>query len=149
MQTRIIRIFNTYGPRMRLNDGRVVPNFVHQILNGNPITLYGDGEQTRSFCFVDDLVEGIVRVLNSDDHMPFNLGNPAELSMRELAETMCSMADVELEITYAPLPVDDPKRRQPDISRAKEKLGWEPKTSIQQGMKKTFEYYRALTGRTS
>jgi len=149
MQTRIIRIFNTYGPRMRLNDGRVVPNFVHQILNGNPITLYGDGEQTRSFCFVDDLVEGIVRVLNSDDHMPFNLGNPSELSMRELAETMCSMADVELEITYAPLPVDDPKRRQPDISRAKEKLGWEPKTSIQQGMKKTFEYYRALTGRTS
>jgi dTDP-glucose 4,6-dehydratase len=149
METRIIRIFNTYGPRMRLNDGRVVPNFVHQILNGQPITLYGDGEQTRSFCFVRDLVDAIVLVLNSDDPMPFNLGNPAELSMRELAKTMCAMANADLEITYGPLPVDDPKRRQPDISRAKAELGWEPKVSIQEGMKETFDYYRALTAEKS
>ncbi len=149
METRIIRIFNTYGPRMRLNDGRVVPNFVHQILNGQPITLYGDGEQTRSFCFVRDLVDAIVLVLNSDDPMPFNLGNPFELSMRELAKTMCAMANADLEITYGPLPIDDPKSRQPDISRAKAKLGWEPKVSIQEGMKETFEYYRALTAEKS
>ncbi len=142
VDTRIIRIFNTYGPRMRLNDGRVVPNFIYQLLTNNPITIYGDGEQTRSFCYVDDLIEAIVRVLNQDEISPFNLGNPVEISMLELANTMARFAGTECRFEYKPLPVDDPKRRQPDISRAKEVLGWKPKVSLEEGMRGTFSYFK-------
>ncbi|MBR56889.1 MAG: NAD-dependent dehydratase [Myxococcales bacterium] len=142
VDTRIIRIFNTYGPRMRLNDGRVVPNFIYQLLTGNPISIYGDGEQTRSFCYVADLVEAIVRVVNQDEIDPFNLGNPVEISMLELAQTMAKMAGTECQFVYKDLPVDDPKRRQPDISRAKEVLGWVPGVSLEEGMRETFAYFK-------
>jgi nucleoside-diphosphate-sugar epimerase len=141
---RIIRIFNTYGPRMQINDGRVVPNFVNQALKGEPLTIYGDGSQTRSFCYVDDLVEGIVRCAASDKTRAtvINLGNPEEHSIREFAEIVCRIADVPLQIKAMPLPPDDPTRRCPDISRAKELLGWEPRVSLEDGLRQTITYFR-------
>ena len=140
--TRIVRIFNTYGPRMRLGDGRVVPNFITQALRGEALTVYGDGSQTRSFCFVDDLVEGIVRLLRSDCAQPVNLGNPHELSVREFAETIIRLTGSASPIAFEPLPVDDPKVRQPDVSVARRTLDWEPRVSLEDGLSKTIAYFR-------
>lgn len=140
--TRIVRIFNTYGPRMRLGDGRVVPNFITQALRGEALTVYGDGSQTRSFCFVDDLVEGIVRLLCSDCAQPVNLGNPHELSVREFAETIIRLTGSSSPIAFEPLPVDDPKVRQPDVSTARRILDWEPCVSLEDGLSKTIAYFQ-------
>ncbi len=140
--TRIVRIFNTYGPRMRLRDGRVVPNFITQALRGEELTVYGDGSQTRSFCFVDDLVEGIVRLLRSDRTQPVNLGNPHELSVREFAETIIRLIRSPSTIAFKPLPVDDPKVRQPDVSVARRILEWEPRVSLEDGLRKTIAYFQ-------
>lgn len=140
--TRIVRIFNTYGPRMRLGDGRVVPNFITQALRGEALTVYGAGSQTRSFCFVDDLVEGIVRLLRSDCTQPVNLGNPHELSVREFAETIIRLTGSASPIVFQPLPVDDPKVRQPDVSAARQILEWEPNVSLEDGLRKTIAYFR-------
>jgi dTDP-glucose 4,6-dehydratase len=142
VETRIVRIFNTHGPRMRLNDGRVVPNFISQALKGEPLTVYGDGSQTRSFCFVSDLVEGIVRLLRSDYRLPVNLGNPIEVSIREFADRIKALTGSRSEIAFRPLPVDDPKVRQPDITRARQLLGWEPRVSLEDGLRRTIEYFR-------
>ncbi len=144
IETRIIRIFNTYGPRMRLNDGRALPAFIGQALRGEDLTVFGDGSQTRSFCFVDDLVEGIYRLLLSDYHMPMNIGNPDEITIREFAEEIIKLTGTSQKIIYKPLPQDDPKQRQPDITRAKKILGWEPKISRAEGLKTTLEYFRNL-----
>jgi dTDP-glucose 4,6-dehydratase len=145
VETRIVRIFNTHGPRMRLNDGRVVPNFIAQALRGEPITVYGDGSQTRSFCYVSDLVEGIVRLLRSDySHGPVNLGNPTEVTILQFADRIKTLTGSKSEIVFRPLPVDDPKVRQPDIGRARKILGWEPKVGLDDGLRKTIEYF---TGR--
>ncbi len=144
--TRIVRIFNTYGPRMRLGDGRVVPNFITQALRGEALTVYGDGSQTRSFCFVDDLVEGIVRLLRSDCAQPVNLGNPHELSVREFAETIIRLTGSSSPITFEPLPVDDPKVRQPDVSFARQLLDWEPRVSLEDGLSKTIAYFQEKLG---
>ena len=140
--TRIVRIFNTYGPRMRLGDGRVVPNFITQALRGEALTVYGDGSQTRSFCFVDDLVEGIVRLLRSDCVHPVNLGNPHELSVREFAETIIRLTGSASPIAFQPLPVDDPKVRQPDVSAARQILAWEPRIALEDGLSKTIAYFQ-------
>ena len=140
--TRIVRIFNTYGPRMRLGDGRVVPNFITQALRGEALTVYGDGSQTRSFCFVDDLVEGIVRLLRSDCTQPVNLGNPHELSVREFAETIIRLTGSSSPIAFKPLPVDDPKVRQPDVNAARQILDWEPCVSLEDGLSKTIAYFQ-------
>ncbi len=140
--TRIIRIFNTYGPRMRLRDGRVVPNFIGQALRGEDLTVYGDGSQTRSFCYVDDLVEGVVRLLRSDRNEPVNVGHPHELSVLKFAETILRLSDSPSKIVFQPLPVDDPKVRQPDISVARHILGWEPQVSLEDGLDKTIAYFR-------
>jgi dTDP-glucose 4,6-dehydratase len=142
VETRIVRIFNTHGPRMRLNDGRVVPNFISQALRGEPLTVYGDGSQTRSFCFVSDLVEGIVRLLRSDYRFPVNLGNPIEVSIREFADRIKALTASRSEIAFRPLPVDDPKVRQPDITRARQLLGWEPRVSLEDGLRRTIDYFR-------
>jgi len=142
VETRIVRIFNTHGPRMRLNDGRVVPNFISQALKGEPLTVYGDGSQTRSFCFVSDLVEGIVRLLRSDYRFPVNLGNPIEVSIREFADRIKALTASRSEIAFRPLPVDDPKVRQPDIARARQLLGWEPRVSLEDGLRRTIDYFR-------
>jgi len=140
---RIARIFNTYGPRMAENDGRVVSNFIVQALRGQELTLYGSGEQTRSFCYVDDLVDGLVRLMNSDDrHDPVNLGNPVEFTIRELAEQVIELVGGETRMTFRPLPQDDPTRRQPDITRAREWLGWEPRTQLAEGLVRTVAYFR-------
>jgi dTDP-glucose 4,6-dehydratase len=144
VETRIIRIFNTYGPRMRLNDGRALPAFIGQVLRGEDLTIFGDGSQTRSFCFVDALVEGIYRLLMSDYHMPVNIGNPDEITLKEFAEEIIGLTGTKQKIVYRPLPVDDPKQRQPDISRAKELLGWEPKISRKVGLKITYDYFKSL-----
>ena len=144
VETRIIRIFNTYGPRMRLNDGRALPAFIGQALRGEDLTVFGDGSQTRSFCFVDDLVEGIYRLLMSDYDLPVNIGNPSEISLKEFAEEIISLTGTTQKIVYKPLPVDDPKQRQPDITKAKTILGWEPKVSRSQGLKVTYEYFKNL-----
>ena len=144
--TRIVRIFNTYGPRMRLGDGRVVPNFITQALRGEALTVYGDGSQTRSFCFVGDLVEGIVRLLRSDCAQPVNLGNPHELSVREFAETIIRLTGSSSPITFEPLPVDDPKVRQPDVSFARQLLDWEPRVSLEDGLSKTIAYFQEKLG---
>ncbi|MGZ5245532.1 MAG: UDP-glucuronic acid decarboxylase family protein [Flavitalea sp.] len=144
VETRIVRIFNTYGPRMRLNDGRALPAFIGQALRGEDLTVFGDGSQTRSFCYVDDLVEGIYRLLMSDYSMPVNVGNPNEISLKDFAEEIISLTGTTQKIIYKPLPVDDPKQRQPDITRAKEILGWEPKIDRQEGLKRTYEYFRNL-----
>lgn len=144
VDTRIIRIFNTYGPRMRLDDGRVLPNFMGQALRGEPLTVYGDGSQTRSFCYVDDLVEGIWRLLKVDHHDPVNLGNPAEITILEFAEEIMKLVGEKCEIIYRPLPADDPKVRKPDISKAKALLGWEPKVDRGDGLARTLKYFQSL-----
>ena len=142
VNTAIIRIFNTYGPRMRANDGRVVPNFVLQALRGEPITIYGDGSQTRSFCYYSDLVEGIARTLASDLHDPVNLGNPEEVSMRQLAETVLELTGGSSPLQFQPLPSDDPTRRCPDIGRARTHLGWAPTVSLRRGLTDTIDWFR-------
>lgn len=141
LNTRIVRIFNTYGPRMRLNDGRVVPNFIYQALNKKPLTVYGKGTQTRSFCYISDLVEGIYKLLFSKIHTPVNLGNPTELSINEFAKVILKLTGSKSKITYKPLPQDDPKQRCPDITIAKQKLKWSPKVPLEEGLKKTIEYF--------
>lgn len=142
LETRIVRIFNTYGPRMRLDDGRVLPAFVSQALRGEDLTVFGDGSQTRSFCYVDDLVEGIYRLLLSDYAFPVNIGNPAEITINEFAEEIIRLTGTDQKITYKPLPQDDPKQRRPDISVAREVLGWEPKYSRAEGLQPTLEYFK-------
>ena len=144
LDTRIVRIFNTYGPRMRPNDGRVVPAFVQQALNGEALTVFGDGGQTRSFCYVADLVDGIWRLLNSEHSEPVNIGNPAEMTILEFAQTILDLIESESELAYHPLPVDDPKTRQPDITLARAVLGWEPHISLSEGLETTINYFRAL-----
>ena len=144
LETRIVRIFNTYGPRMRLNDGRALPAFIGQALRGEDLTVFGDGSQTRSFCYVDDLVEGIYRLLLSDYHSPVNVGNPSEITLKQFAEEVIALTGTKQKIVYKPLPVDDPKQRRPDITRAKEILNWEPKVERKEGLKKTYEYFRSL-----
>lgn len=145
LETRIIRIFNTYGPRMRLNDGRVLPAFIGQALRGEDLTVFGDGSQTRSFCYVDDLVEGIVRLLKSDYAEPVNVGNPDEITIGDFAEEIIALTGTTQKVIYTDLPVNDPKQRQPDITRAKNILGWEPKVSRQEGLKITYDYFKSLS----
>ena len=142
VETRIVRIFNTYGPRMRLNDGRVLPAFIGQALRGEDLTVFGDGSQTRSFCYVDDLVEGIFRLLMSDHSYPVNIGNPDEITIGEFAEEIIRLTGTDQKVVYKPLPTDDPKQRKPDISKAKEILGWEPKYSRAEGLKPTYEFFK-------
>ena len=142
VETRIIRIFNTYGPRMRLDDGRALPTFMSQALRGEDITVYGDGSQTRSFCYVDDLVDGIYRLLLSDYHKPVNIGNPSEITLLQFAEEVLALTGSKSKIVYEPLPQDDPKQRQPNITKAKEILGWEPKVDRHEGLKRTLEYFK-------
>jgi dTDP-glucose 4,6-dehydratase len=144
VDTRIIRIFNTYGPRMRLNDGRALPAFIGQALRGEDMTVFGDGSQTRSFCYVADLVEGIYRLLMSDYTQPVNIGNPNEISLKDFAEEVLKLTGSGVKIIYKPLPVDDPKQRQPDITKAKTLLGWEPKVERAEGLKMTYDYFKAL-----
>lgn len=144
VDTRIVRIFNTYGPRMRLNDGRVLPAFIGQALRGEDLTVFGDGSQTRSFCYVDDEVEGIFRLLMSDYHLPVNIGNPDEITIREFAEEIVKLTGTKQKIIYQPLPKDDPQQRQPDITKARQILGWEPKVSRAEGLKITYEYFKSL-----
>lgn len=144
VDTRIVRIFNTYGPRMRLNDGRVLPAFIGQALRGEDLTVFGDGSQTRSFCYVDDEVEGIFRLLMSDYHLPVNIGNPDEITIREFAEEIVKLTGTKQKIIYQPLPKDDPKQRQPNITKARQLLGWEPKVSRAEGLKITYEYFKSL-----
>lgn len=144
LNTRIVRIFNTYGPRMRLNDGRALPAFIGQALRGEDLTVFGDGSQTRSFCFVNDLIEGIYRLLMSDYTSPMNIGNPDEISLKEFAEEVLLLTGNNVKIIYKPLPVDDPKQRQPDITKAKKILGWEPKVSRNEGLKITYNYFKNL-----
>lgn len=141
-KTRIIRIFNTYGPRMRTNDGRVVPNFCIQAIAGQDLTVYGDGSQTRSFCYVDDLVEGIFRAFATDHSDPTNLGNPTELSILEFAQRIIKLSGADVKVCYKPLPQDDPKTRRPDISKAGKLLGWEPRVGLSEGLARTFEYFK-------
>jgi dTDP-glucose 4,6-dehydratase len=145
VDTKIVRIFNTYGPRMRLNDGRVLPAFIGQALRGEDLTIFGDGSQTRSFCYVDDLVEGIYRLLLSDYHQPVNIGNPSEITISQFAEEIIKLTGTNQKVIYKDLPVDDPKQRQPDITRAREILGWEPKVSREEGLKITYDYFRSLS----
>ncbi len=142
VDTRIVRIFNTYGPRMRLNDGRALPNFVYQGLTGQPITVYGDGGQTRSFCYVSDLIEGIYRLMNSDEHEPVNIGNPQEITILDFAERIRGLLGRDVPIVFKPLPQDDPKQRCPDISKAKRLLGWQPKVNLDEGLRLTLEFFR-------
>ena len=144
LETRIVRIFNTYGPRMRLNDGRALPAFIGQALRGEDLTVFGDGSQTRSFCYVDDLVEGIVRLLKIDYHLPVNIGNPDEISLKDFAEEIIALTGTKQKIVYKPLPMDDPKQRKPDITRAKALLNWEPKVSRRDGLAKTYDYFKVL-----
>ncbi len=145
VETRIVRIFNTYGPRMRLNDGRVLPAFIGQALRGEDLTIFGDGSQTRSFCYVDDLVEGIVRLLNSNCSSPVNIGNPDEISIKDFAEEIIGLTATTQKIVYKELPIDDPKQRQPDISKAKKILNWEPKINRNEGLKMTYAYFKELS----
>jgi dTDP-glucose 4,6-dehydratase len=145
LETRIIRIFNTYGPRMRLNDGRVLPAFIGQALRGEDLTIFGDGSQTRSFCYVDDLVEGIYRLLMSDYVNPVNIGNPSEITIGDFAEEIIKLTGTKQKVVYHDLPQDDPKQRQPDISVAKKVLGWEPKVDRAEGLKRTYAYFKSLS----
>ncbi len=147
LETRIVRIFNTYGPRMRLDDGRALPAFMSQALNNEDITVFGDGSQTRSFCYVSDLVDGIYRLLLSDYHLPVNIGNPQEISLLDFAEEIIKLTGTKSKIIYQPLPKDDPKQRQPDITKAKEILGWQPKIDRSEGLKITLEYFRDELGK--
>lgn len=145
VETRIVRIFNTYGPRMRLNDGRVLPAFIGQALRGEDLTVFGDGSQTRSFCYVDDLVEGIYRLLHSDYAYPVNVGNPDEITIADFAEEIIKLTGTNQKVIYKDLPVDDPKQRRPDITKAREILGWEPKVSRNEGLKITYDYFKNLS----
>lgn len=145
VETRIVRIFNTYGPRMRLNDGRVLPAFIGQALRGEDLTVFGDGSQTRSFCYVDDLVNGIIKLLESDYSEPVNIGNPSEITISQFAEEIISLTGTEQKVIYKDLPVDDPKQRKPDIKKAKELLNWMPKVDRSEGLKLTYEYFKSLT----
>ncbi|HWC54913.1 MAG TPA: UDP-glucuronic acid decarboxylase family protein [Chitinophagaceae bacterium] len=144
LDTRIVRIFNTYGPRMRLNDGRALPAFIGQALRGEDLTVFGDGSQTRSFCYVDDLIDGIYRLLLSDYYLPVNIGNPDEISLLDFAHEILELTGNKVKIIFKPLPEDDPKQREPDISKAKEKLGWEPKVNRKEGLKITYDYFQSL-----
>ena len=144
VRTNIARIFNTYGPRMALKDGRVVPAFLDQALQGQPLTIFGDGTQTRSFCYVSDMVDGLVRLASSDERYPVNLGNPVELTILEFAERIRELMGAELPIVFEPLPQDDPQKRRPDITKAKRLLGWEPKVNLEDGLRETVEYFKAL-----
>ena len=143
VRTNIARIFNTYGPRMALKDGRVVPAFLDQALQGQPLTIFGDGTQTRSFCYVSDMVDGLVRLASSEERLPVNLGNPVELTILEFAERIRLLMDAELPIVFEPLPQDDPQKRRPDITKAKRLLGWEPKVNLEDGLRETVEYFKA------
>jgi len=142
VSTHIVRIFNTYGPRMRLDDGRVLPNFVGQALRGEPLTIYGEGQQTRSFCYVTDLVDGIYKLLMSDYHLPVNVGNPAEITIRQFADEILRLTGSKSQIVFRPMPPDDPKQRKPDITLARTLLGWEPKVDREEGLKRTLEYFK-------
>jgi dTDP-glucose 4,6-dehydratase len=144
LETRIVRIFNTYGPRMRLNDGRALPAFIGQVLRGEDLTVFGDGSQTRSFCYVSDLVEGIYRLLLSNYTQPLNIGNPDEISLNDFAEEIIQLSGTDKKIIYKPLPTDDPKQRQPDITKAKEVLGWQPTIGRKEGLKITYDYFKSL-----
>ena len=146
VDTKIVRIFNTYGPRMRLRDGRAVPNFIAQALRGDDVTVYGRGDQTRSFCYISDLVEGVIALAESDVNEPVNLGNPAEMSILEIARAIVAATGSPSRIVHRPLPVDDPKVRQPDITRARNLLGWEPRVSLEEGLDATIDYFRAKLG---
>jgi len=150
VKIKVVRIFNTYGPRMHPNDGRVVSNFIIQALQNKPITVYGDGSQTRSFCYIDDLIEGMIRMMATDDSFtgPLNLGNPQEITILELAEKVIDLTNSKSEIVFKPLPDNDPRRRRPDISLAKEKLNWEPQVPLEEGLKKTIEYFDNLLKET-
>lgn len=145
LDTRIIRIFNTYGPRMRLNDGRVLPAFIGQALRGEDLTIFGDGSQTRSFCYVDDLVEGIYRLLHVDYHLPVNVGNPDEISIADFAQEIIKLTGTNQKVIFEDLPVNDPKQRQPDITKARKILNWEPQIDRSEGLKRTYEYFKSLT----
>lgn len=145
LETRIVRIFNTYGSRMRLNDGRVIPAFMGQALRGEDLTIFGDGNQTRSFCYIDDQIEGIFRLLMSDYHLPVNIGNPDEITINEFAQEIIQLTGIKQKIVYKTLPENDPMQRQPDISLAKKILNWEPKTPRSEGLKKTFDYFKTLS----
>ena len=147
VETRIVRIFNTYGPRMRLNDGRVVPNFIKQALNGEALTVYGEGNQTRSFCYVSDLVDGIYRLLLSDEPLPTNIGNPSEMTILQFAERINALTDNPGGIVYKPLPKDDPQQRRPDITKARRILGWEPKVGLDEGLEETIGYFAGRVGK--
>jgi dTDP-glucose 4,6-dehydratase len=142
VNTRIVRIFNTYGPRMRLNDGRALPNFLYQALTGEPITVYGNGKQTRSFCYMSDLIEGIFRLFESNEHEPTNIGNPQEITILEFAERVRALVGTDAPIIFEPLPQDDPKQRCPDISKARRILHWEPKVNLEDGLRRTYDYFR-------
>ena len=144
VKIRVARIFNTYGPRMQEDDGRVVSNFIVQALRGEPITIYGNGEQTRSFCYVDDLVAGLIALMESDKTGPFNLGNPSEFTVKQLAELVIELTGAKSKIVHEPLPADDPKQRRPDITLAKKHHGWEPKTPLREGLKKTIDWFRTI-----
>jgi len=148
VDTRIVRIFNTYGPRMRLNDGRALPNFLYQALTGKPITVYGSGKQTRSFCYVADLVEGLLKLLESDEHEPTNIGNPQEITILEFAERIRELTNTKAGIIFKPLPQDDPKQRCPDISKARRVLNWEPKVGLAEGLRLTLEYFQKKVAET-
>jgi dTDP-glucose 4,6-dehydratase len=149
VDTRIVRIFNTYGPRMRLNDGRALPNFVHQALSGQPITVYGNGKQTRSFCYVSDLIDGIYKLMLSDEHLPTNIGNPEEITILQFAERIRQHFQIAPPIVFEPLPQDDPKQRCPDISKAKRILGWAPKVGLEEGLRKTLSYFKEQFAKNS
>jgi dTDP-glucose 4,6-dehydratase len=146
VDTHIVRIFNTYGPRMRPDDGRVVPTFIRQALKGEALTVFGDGSQTRSFCYVSDLVEGIYTLAMTDYHEPVNIGNPAEMTVLQFAEEIIRLTGSKSKIDFRPLPVDDPRVRQPDITKAKDFLGWEPKVDLTEGLRQTVEYFKVLEG---
>jgi dTDP-glucose 4,6-dehydratase len=148
VDTRIVRIFNTYGPRMRLNDGRALPNFLYQALTGKPITVYGSGKQTRSFCFVSDLVAGLIKLLESEEHEPTNIGNPQEITILEFAERIRELTHTKAEIIFKPLPQDDPKQRCPDITKARRVLNWEPKVELAEGLRLTLEYFQKKIAET-
>jgi dTDP-glucose 4,6-dehydratase len=145
VDTRIIRIFNTYGPRMRLNDGRVIPAFMGQALRGEDLTVFGDGSQTRSFCFVEDEIEGIYRLLMSDYHLPVNIGNPDEISILDFAKEIIKLTGTDQKIVFKPLPKNDPLQRKPDITKAREILGWQPKIGRKEGMQRTYDYFKFLS----
>jgi dTDP-glucose 4,6-dehydratase len=149
LDTRIVRIFNTYGPRMRLNDGRALPNFLYQALVGEPITVFGDGKQTRSFCYVSDLISGIYKLLESNEHEPVNIGNPEEISILEFANRVRALVGASVPIVFRPLPQDDPKQRCPDISKARRLLNWEPKVGLEEGLRITYDFFRRQVRSTS